>query len=365
MKTLVFVTSFLSPHVFPLLNSLRKHYTVLGCIQTMRMTQERKNLEYEIQNTTFPLLTYQDMPYLCDELVQSADVVCMACGEFALIKKRIEANRDVFIMHERIFKKGVAKLADPRLLRYVRICFQAKQKNIYLLAIGEKSAQDFYFLGFPKEKIFYFGYFPDFGLYDRIRKNNARVEILWVGRMVGFKRPLMAARLVKYLSPEYHLTMIGDGKKMRSVRRYVNKNHLNVDLLGKMRSEEVKKAMQFADILLSTSNKGEGWGAVINEGMSCGCTIVCSDSIGCYGTLVDEENSCIFRTHSIADLRRAVCQAASNLHYYSEKSIETIKIEMNAIEAAKRFWQLEKWLSGEPEGHVYTEGICSRMVNTR
>lgn len=361
MKTLVFVTSFLSPHVLPLLNELSKYYSIIGCIQTMHMTRERKSLGYEIDCSFFRLISYQTEQELCRELCSRADVVCMACGCFELLKTRIRENKEVFILHERLFKKGLIKLVDPRLWKYVKICSLARKKPIYLLAIGKNAAKDFCLLGFPKEKIYYYGYFPKVEVCHARQSAQSPVEILWVGRMVGFKRPMMAVKLAKRLPSDYHLTMIGDGKKMRQVRKYIKKHRLNVLLTGQLDNASVRDAMKRADIFLSTSDKGEGWGAVINEGMSCGCAIVCSDCIGCHGIMVDEENACIFPTYSMAGLYQAVRRAAALIPYYSQKSIEKIESEINPTEAAYRFYRLENLLASGQKTEAYMNGICSRM----
>lgn len=361
MKTFVIVTTFLSPHILPLLNEISNHYSIIGCIETKNITEERKRLGYDLVSPTFPCLSFSKEKLNCENLIFNADVVCMSCDRFELLETRIQKNKEVFILHERLFKKGWVKLLDPRMKKYIKLCSLAKLKPIYLLAIGKNSANDFRVLGFPKEKIYYYGYFPAVEITDARESVQFPVEILWVGRMVSFKRPLMAVRLAKLLSSDYHLTMIGDGKQMNHVKKYIEKHQIKVSIIGQLDNASVRDAMRHSDILLSTSNKGEGWGAVINEGMSCGCSIVCSDSIGCYGLLADETNAAIFSTHSMRDLYKAVQQVAMNLSYYSQKGIEKITTEFNPKEAAIRFYELERHLFDGLNSDIYQNGICSRM----
>ena len=55
-------------------------------------------------------------------------------------------------------------------------------------------------------------------------------------------------------------------------------NH--VHLLGKMPNGEVMEAMRSHHIFCFTSDKNEGWGAVLNEAMSSGCCPVSSIATG-------------------------------------------------------------------------------------
>ena len=90
-------------------------------------------------------------------------------------------------------------------------------------------------------------------------------------------------------------------------------------------------------ILLSTSHKGEGWGAVVNEGMNRGCAIVCSKQIGCAGSLATVDNAVLYQTGSIRDLRRCLKEAAARQKELAQAGYETVQGQFNADIAAQRF----------------------------
>ena len=65
--------------------------------------------------------------------------------------------------------------------------------------------------------------------------------------------------------------------------------------------------MRQHDIFLFTSDRNEGWGAVANEAMSNGCTLVASDAIGAVPYVVqDGVNGLIFENNNLDSLYEKV-----------------------------------------------------------
>ena len=59
------------------------------------------------------------------------------------------------------------------------------------------------------------------------------------------------------------------------------------------------------DIFLFTSSFSEGWGAVLNEGMSCGCAVLASSAIGSVPFLIEDgKNGVIYKYGSQRDFDR-------------------------------------------------------------
>ena len=360
-KMLVFITTFVSPHTLPLGLEMTKYYDRVVFINTMELTEERRRMGYALSDERVEIFNLYECEAKCRELIDGARDVILAGTRFDLIDSRLRQGKQVFIAHERIFKKGAVKWLDPRTWRLLRFCRAVRNKKVYLLSIGDFAARDFKNLGFNRNNIFRFGYFPKNEAYlapKDDKRSSDETKILWVGRMVGFKRPVMALKAFSRLPDGFSLTMVGDGKLMPEVKKYIEKNKLKVELLGNIPNDRVKELMLASDILLSTSDKGEGWGAVVNEGMSCGCAIVCSDSMGCAGTLANRNNTVLFHSHSLKDLVRTIGVAAEKRECFSETSRKTVKDEYNPAVAAERFARLaasdEK--NGETDG-----GVCSKV----
>ena len=64
-----------------------------------------------------------------------------------------------------------------------------------------------------------------------------------------------------------------------------------VHMLGAMSPDEVRKHMEQANIFLFTSDRNEGWGAVLNEAMNSGCAVVASHAIGSVPYLIKNGNN--------------------------------------------------------------------------
>lgn len=357
---IVFIVPFVSPHTLPLGKELAKYQETIF-INTIALTEERRHMGYDITDENVKMYNLYNEYKLCMKLIDEAECVIFACSfGFDVLKNRLRENKLIFIMHERIFKKGIIKWLDKRTFELLRFCKTVRKKNVYLLSLGEKAAKDFKLLGFNEKKIFRFGYFPATEkMIERLKKNEDTCNILWVGRMVGFKRPILAIKAMKGLPENYKLTMIGDGVLYKKVKKYAKRNSINVEFYGNKEHEFVINKMREADILLSTSNKGEGWGAVINEGMNCGCAIVCSTEIGCADTLVNPNNSIMFKGNLASDVRIALLEAKKNIDVLSSKAQDTIEKAFNPTVAAERFLQLVSEISNGVTD-TYSEGICSK-----
>lgn len=360
---IAFVVAFISPHTEPMARELAKTEEVVF-IHLMPLPGYRQRMGFDVQSQNIKIYHQYEEPERCQEIIDNAETVIFAFpSHLELLRKRVEENRLTLFCSERIFKKGLIKWLDPRIHAMRRFFHFAKDKNIHLLSIGINAAKDYRILGFPKDRIYRFGYFPETETYmpRKIRKGE-KCNVLWVGRMIGFKRPLMAVKAMKPLMQECNLKMIGDGKLWEKVKQYASRNNLPIEFLGNIPHEQVVEEMRRADILLTTSDKGEGWGAVVNEGMASGCAIVCSDSIGCVHMLPSEKNAVIFKTHSIRSVRNAILLAKENIESLSAASIKIIEEDFSPIIAAQRLAKTIEVLQADQHGdNGYTEGLCSKM----
>ena len=118
-------------------------------------------------------------------------------------------------------------------------------------------------------------------------------------------------------------------KKMISDYNLENEVHM----LGSMKPKQVREYMEQSQIFLFTSDRNEGWGAVLNESMNSACAVVASHEIGSVPFLLkDGENGFIYKDGD----------------------------EWSAETAAKRFIELA-WsiLNGNKRPDLFTDGPCS------
>ena len=135
-------------------------------------------------------------------------------------------------------------------------------------------------------------------------------------------------------------------------------------MLGTMPPEKVREYMELSEIFLFTSDRQEGWGAVLNEAMNSGCAVVASHAIGSVPFLLKNgDNGLIYRSGDINDLYEKVKYLLDNQATRAKLGINAYKTlcnKWNAENAAERFVKLSKaLLDGKREADLFGEGICS------
>ena len=139
-----------------------------------------------------------------------------------------------------------------------------------------------------KNKAFKWGYFTEVKEYpqiDELIEKKKKNSILWAGRFISWKHPekaiLLAQRLVRD-GYDFEINMIGQGEEFDEVMTQIESLGLgnHVKLLGSMSPEQVRKHMEESEIFTFTSDRNEGWGAVLNESMNSACAVVASNAIG-------------------------------------------------------------------------------------
>ena len=138
-----------------------------------------------------------------------------------------------------------------------------------------------------------------------------------------------------------------------------------VCLLGSLSPEQVRREMERSAIFLFTSDRHEGWGAVLNEAMNSGCAVVASDAAGSTPYLVENSvNGCVYRAGNGNELYENVVrllEQPSTREAMGKHAYETITNTWNAQEAARRLVDLIRAISeGVPSPELYLEGPCSR-----
>ena len=122
--------------------------------------------------------------------------------------------------------------------------------------------------------------------------------------------------------------------------------------------------MEESEIFLFTSDRNEGWGAVLNEAMNAGCGVIANSSAGATPYLIcdgfngycysDQEEEQLYQRLKSLLLDRESCNRLGKNAY------ETIQNQWNAGVAASRLLELiDTLLAGEKRFERYTEGPCS------
>ena len=366
-----FLSNYLTHHQLPFcLEMVKWTNDNFYFIETAELTEERKRLGYQNlgEGYDFVLRIGSDIKKI-REIVDNFDVVIIGSAPNALVHKRIKENKLTFRYSERIFKSRNNDIL--RQIKHFCINYPYRNNNLYYLLSSAYAAKDYYRCGAKQDKMLRWGYFPLTKKYLDInsmideKKENS---ILWVGRMISWKHPEIPVEIayrLKKAGYKFSMNMIGRGEREEEIRSVIKEKQVEdkVCLLGSMPPEKVREHMEKSEILLFTSDRNEGWGAVLNEAMNSGCAVVSADVIGSVPFLIkDGKNGLTYHGSNIDDLYSKVVSLLENREkrkQIGELAYREIVDEWSAEVATERFVSVCKaLLNGEMM--FYENGLCSK-----
>lgn len=343
-------------------------------IQTEKIPVERKKLGYlDMSDAAFLVDVTEDKSnkLIVYNLVDESKIVIIGSAPKKYIKKRLSDHKLTFAYSERLFKKLDYKVLLKKI--YYRFIKERKQNdNYYLLCASAYTANDYNSIGLFKNKTYKWGYFPEVKEYkdiNKIIKNKDNNSLLWVARFIDWKHPEVPIEIAKRLKEDkynFNLNMIGIGDMYDQISNLINENNLedNVKLLGSMPPENVREHMEKSKIFLFTSDRGEGWGAVLNESMNSACAVIASHEIGSVPFLInDNKNGLIYEDGNIDDLYNKVKLLLDNNELSNKlglKAYNTMITLWNPKVAAERIIELSESLLNNKPFDKYKEGPCSK-----
>lgn len=348
---ITFFSNFINEHQIPFCEAMyKKTNGNFRFIATEPIAEERLKMGFKDRSDDF---CYVVKSYESDDsykksldLGTNSDVVIIGSAPDEFIEERLKQNKLTFRYFERFFKEGKIRILDPRVLyAHYKQDFRYRNKNLHMLCASAYTAPDCRFIFSYPNKTYKWGYFPETDPlpYDKlklIKNKNKKIKILWASRFIKLKHPEdvinLAIRLKKE-NTQFELEMLGIGELRRKYEDIVNNEGLNdvITFTGPFSPEEVLKHMQSADIFLFTSDRNEGWGAVLNESMSAGCAVVANKEIGSVPYLIKHgENGLVYN-------RKDKNSLYNNVRHLIEDNNLRIKIQKNAADTIDKVWNAE------------------------
>ncbi len=374
---LAMLSNLLTPHQLPLCKAFNDPEK--GIDFKFYETLERDKTELPVGWLYSGVLPNYVVPFekrssdIIGERILDADAVLIGSAPDALLRKRHRRRQLTIRYSERFYKTKCPAWQIP--LRYIRNYLRlGRHKNEYMLCASAYTAGDLALTHTFLGKTYKWGYFPETkryeldALFSRKRKNT-KVTILWAGRFLDWKHPEAAihtARELKKKQYDFTLTLIGTGQLETQIRKMVHQYDLEdcVFLLGAMTPEQVRGHMEQADIFLFTSDRNEGWGAVLNESMNSGCAVVASHAIGSVPFLINHgENGLIYHDGDQNALNHAVIhllEDADFREHLGRNAYHSIVNLWNAEVAADRLLQFIQEIQEKGSCDLFEEGPCSR-----
>lgn len=380
---LVFVSNYMNHHQMPVSLELAQLCRTEGgsytFIQTEPMEQERIAMGWgESRKEADFVRNYWEDGAGCQQLIEEADAVIFGgCEEESYIEGRLQAGKPIWRYSEPLYKTGRYKFVSPRgLQKKYHDHTRYRKKRVYLLCAGAYVAGDFRLVGAYGGKRFRYGYFPEFRQQDPERlmagKDQAsagQLRLLWAARMIGWKHPetaLLAAEELQKQGISFRLDMIGGGELLEKMKEQAKALGLEgqVFFQGYCNPEKTREYMEKAHIFLATSDRQEGWGAVINEAMNSGCALIAGKGMGAAPYLVRHgENGFLFdhrNPRQAGELALQLARDGSLRRRMGIAAYETVRDLWNPQVAARRLYAcITAELSGE-ELPEYEDGPLSR-----
>jgi len=319
--TLTFISNFINHHQVPVAD---KFYEILGkdytFIATMAIPEAIKQKGYpDFSDKKYLLKAYENEENYSKamRIAEKSDVVILGGVSHDFLVKRIEQKKITFIYSERFFKDGYYHLLSPRAWKnLLKTHIKYRNEKVYMLCSSAYTAFDASLVGAYLNKCFKWGYFTKVEDLDIAavlnQKGDEEIQILWVARFLDWKHPELPVKLAKRLKDKgysFHIKMVGSGEFLEKTKCLITKLGIenSVSLIGNMPNDEILSLMRQSHIYVFTSDRNEGWGAVLNEAMSNGCAVVASNMIGAAPYLIKHgENGYMFKSGNLNDLTSKV-----------------------------------------------------------
>lgn len=176
-------------------------------------------------------------------------------------------------------------------------------------------------------------------------------RFVYVGEMIDRKYPekVLDALYNAYNDKNFHLTYIGEGKKLDAIREKIDKYDVQeqVSILGKIPRDQIVSEYDNADCMVMIS-KGEAYGLVYLEAMARGCITIASRNEGFDGVIVDGDNGFLCNAGDDKELANLIRKINSLT------PAERQNISERAIDTAKR-------LTDEKAAKLYIDDVIARM----
>ena len=123
------------------------------------------------------------------------------------------------------------------------------------------------------------------------------MKVLYVGSLSERKNVKVLIEAMKGLH-NVQLNIVGDGEKRHELEALSKEYAVSANFLGTMQMKDIPNEMQKNDVLVLPSLY-DGWGAVVNEALTQGLYVVCSDKCGAKDLLHNKKIGITFKNNKM------------------------------------------------------------------
>ena len=318
----VFYTNNVSPHQLPLAARLMARVGRENFLYVM----EEREWYGKIVETDLPIARADDER--AREWLENAEMMYTGgLRPIDLMERRAKRGLKTLYYSERWFKPiefkvqglrfkvpGWVRMLVPWYRKMARRFVKLVNENdcVTFLPVGPWARRDFMKMGVWAEKMVDWGYFvsPSVAVTTPRGEDAAgTVKIRWVGRMLGWKRVETIIRAANELNEfkvqdlKFKVTLVGDGPEKANLIKLAqrlfpndvaieqsnNPNNQAIDFLPRQPLEKVRDLMQHYDLYVLASDACEGWGAVVNEALEEGMSVIGTFEAGASAAILPRE----------------------------------------------------------------------------
>ncbi len=348
------VAGFLNSHTIELAEELNKKFDFKFILTENHLNDAAYDFGKEVITADYVVNYYEDdkKPECC-EFVKICDFVIFAGSSDKLMQMRMKTGGLSFFYSERFFKKGRIRGFIPKNFRSIhnKLIKHKNNKDLRVLCASAYLPYDLTLYGFGVDKCYKWGYFPRAYTYeniDEIIDKKQENSLLFCARFLRLKHPEIIVKAAKKLRDNgysFKLTFVGDGAVKQDTEDLVKRYNLceYVEFTGGKTVEEVREYMERSEIFLFTSDRREGWGAVLNEAMNSGCAVVATHAAGSVPFVIEDgKNGLIFKSKSVDDLYKKIAYLIENKEKAKEIRKEAYNTIINKWSAKNAVEALEK-----------------------
>lgn len=215
----------------------------------------------------------------------------------------IKTPAQIGLLNEPPFPGRLRDLISPSFHRAHRLLYG---KHIdFVLAIGQMAVDFYQSVGYPRERVFPYGYFPPAPASMSAAPSQAGpVQILYLGQLIerkGVDILLHALGTLKDL--DWTVTLLGGGDQKDALTAQANQLGIEgrVTFQSPLENARAMEKVAQSDLFVLPS-RHDGWGVVVNEALLRGVPVICSDHCGASDLLEERWRGEMFAAGSAAGL---------------------------------------------------------------
>jgi hypothetical protein len=280
----VFWQGCISIHQNALLNALAKRHTVTLVVE-QKIHQERISEGWEIPELKhISIITAPDKQEILKLIKREKNAEHIVSGLDTVFKSyHLISLLNCYGIKPHIYAEPYNPsgfLGFIRFVKYRLLALKYRNRIGAFLATGKLGVYCYKKAGFSTKRLFEWGYFTDIQavISSSEQKSSTLPRLIYIGKLDKRKNVHTLLEICSKQVKNYMvLSVIGCGPEESFLKTI--SNQAKIKFYGTVPHKDIYKHLLSSDILILPS-LFDGWGAVVNEALQCGCRAITSDHCG-------------------------------------------------------------------------------------